>query len=190
MQLSAQEEYGLRCLLQVARHEGGEPLRIPEIAAREGLSPEYTAKLMRTLRQGELVSSTRGATGGYRLARPASEISVYQALEVLGGPLFSEAFCNDHPGNQRDCVHSTDCSVRALWRWVGTAVREVLRGISLADMSRAEQPMDLWLGRDERTATFNNALASAGENLVQIGRAHTGQGQVHDATRPTQESIR
>ena len=61
MQLSAKEEYGLRCLLQVARHEGAEPLRIPEIAAREGLSPEYTAKLMRALRQGGLVVSTRGA---------------------------------------------------------------------------------------------------------------------------------
>jgi Rrf2 family transcriptional regulator, iron-sulfur cluster assembly transcription factor len=167
MQLSAQEEYGLRCLLQVARHEGGEPLRIPEIAAREGLSPEYTAKLMRGLRQGGLVASTRGATGGYRLARPAAEVSVLDALTVLGGPLFSEAFCSAHPGNRRDCVHSTDCSVRALWRCIGAAVHQVLRGITLADMARGEQPMGLWLDRDEPLAAAAASLADGG--LVQIG---------------------
>ena len=58
MQLLAQEEYGLRCLIQVARHPGPEPLTIPEIAEREGISPEYVAKLMRTLRQGDFVVST------------------------------------------------------------------------------------------------------------------------------------
>ena len=56
MQLLAQEEYGLRCLIQVARHAGPDPLTIPEIAEREGLSPEYAAKLMRALRQAELVA--------------------------------------------------------------------------------------------------------------------------------------
>jgi Rrf2 family protein len=172
MQLSAQEEYGLRCLLQVARHEGEEPLRIPEIAAREGLSPEYTAKLMRTLRQGGLVVSTRGATGGYRLARTAGEISVWEALGVLGGPLFSDEFCSSHPGNRRDCVHSTDCSVRALWRWVGTAVGEVLRGITLADMTRTEKPMGRWLDSDE-LAPAAVAPPVATRDLVQIGNRQT-----------------
>jgi Rrf2 family iron-sulfur cluster assembly transcriptional regulator len=168
MQLSAQEEYGLRCLLQVARHEGEEPLRIPEIAVREGLSPEYTAKLMRALRQGGLVVSTRGATGGYRLARQAAEVSVWEALGVLGGPLFSDEFCSSHPGNLRDCVHSTDCSVRALWRWVGTAVGEVLRGITLADMTRPEKPMGRWLDSDE-LAPSPAAAPARTQSLVQIG---------------------
>ena len=51
MQLLAQEEYGLRCLLQVAQHRGEEPLSIQTVAEREGLSPEYAAKLMRALRK-------------------------------------------------------------------------------------------------------------------------------------------
>ena len=67
MHLSAQEEYGLRCLVQLARHVGEEPMRIQEIARAEGLSSEYVAKLMRILRNGNLVDSTRGASGGYRL---------------------------------------------------------------------------------------------------------------------------
>jgi Rrf2 family protein len=142
MHLSAQEEYGLRCLLQVARKvEGSEPIGIAEIAAAEGLSPEYAAKLLRSLRQGGLVVSTRGASGGYRLARPASEISVWQAIEVLGGPLFSEQFCDSHPGQLKDCVHTSGCSVRSLWSWLGGAVRGALEKISLADLTSPEKTM-------------------------------------------------
>ncbi len=149
MQLSAQEEYGLRCLLQVARREGGgEPLSIPDIATAEGLSPEYTAKLMRALRQAGFVTSTRGATGGYRLARPGNQISIWEVLDTLGGPLFSEVFCESHPGNRRDCIHTTDCSLRALWRFIGAALREVLSDVTLADMTRHERPMGDWLERD------------------------------------------
>ena len=85
MQLLASEEYGLRCLLRVACAERGGPVAISSIARDEGLSREYTAKLMRELRLGGLVESLRGAEGGYRLARPASEISVWSALRVLGG---------------------------------------------------------------------------------------------------------
>ena len=88
MHLLAQEEYGLRCLLQVARHHGSQPLTISEIAEAEGLSPEYTAKLMRALRKGGLVVSTRGAGGGYHLARPAAAITPWQVIQVLGGSFF------------------------------------------------------------------------------------------------------
>jgi len=159
MQLSSQEEYGLRCLLQVARHEGRpEPLQIPEIAAAEGLSPEYAAKLMRSLRQTGFVVSTRGAAGGYRLARPAESISVWEVLSTLGGPLFPDSFCEAHPGQLRDCVHTTDCSLRALWRWVGGALQEALRGVSLADLGRTEGRMDTFLGRGDAQVTFARAL--------------------------------
>jgi DNA-binding IscR family transcriptional regulator len=57
MQLMAQEEYGLRCLLELSRHAGPEPLTIQQIARAEGLSPDYTAKLLRELRRGGLVHS-------------------------------------------------------------------------------------------------------------------------------------
>ncbi len=145
MHLMSQEEYGLRCLVQVARHAGPDPLTIPEIARAEGLSPEYTAKLMRALRRGDLVESTRGAGGGYRLARSADEITAWQVLEVLGGSFFPESFCDTHPGQQRDCVHTIDCSIRALWRRVETSVRDVLGGTTIADLLRHEQSMVVWL---------------------------------------------
>ena len=85
MQLLAQEEYGLRCLLQVAQQRGSDPLSIQAVAEAEGLSPEYAAKLMRALRQAGLVQSTRGAAGGYRLSRPPASITVWDVIQALGG---------------------------------------------------------------------------------------------------------
>ena len=86
MKFTAQEEYGLRCLLQIG-HQGGS-LTIPEISARESLSIPYVAKLVRLLRQGGFVTSTRGQSGGYALARPPEQIVVGEVLAVLGGRLF------------------------------------------------------------------------------------------------------
>jgi len=145
MQLLASEEYGLRCLLQVSRGASGTPVSISQIADAEGLSPEYAAKLLRVLRLGGLVESVRGAEGGYRLARPADQISVWSALEVLGGAFFSEQFCECHGGQQRKCVRSSDCSLRALWLAVQAALRDSLVRIHLADLSRDERAMAAWL---------------------------------------------
>ena len=145
MQLLASEEYGLRCLLQVARGAEGAPVAISQIAGAEGLSPEYTAKLMRELRLGGLVDSVRGADGGYRLARPAEEISVWNALQVLGGEFFHARFCDCHPGQRDTCVRSSDCSLRALWQTVQTALRTTLERISLEDLRRDERAMTSWL---------------------------------------------
>jgi Rrf2 family protein len=145
MHLLAQEEYGLRCLLQVAQHHGPEPLTIPEIAEAEGLSPEYTAKLMRALRQGGLVTSTRGPGGGYRLAREPREVTAWEVIGSLGGSFFPESFCDSHPGLLRDCIHSTDCSIRVLWRALETSLRDVLGRITLADLQRAESDFASWV---------------------------------------------
>ncbi len=145
MQLLAQEEYGLRCLIELSRHEGAR-LTIHEIARAEGLSADYAAKLLRALRRGGLVSSTRGASGGYRLARPAGQITAWDAIQVLGGALFPESFCACHPGQEPHCVRGTDCALRALWRSVDQAVRGVLTTITLEDLRRREPDMAQWLG--------------------------------------------
>ena len=75
MKITAQEEYGLRCLLRLARVEPDQPpLTIPEIAADEKLSVPNVAKLLSVLRQAGLIESVRGRTGGYRLARPPADV--------------------------------------------------------------------------------------------------------------------
>ncbi len=151
MNVSAIEEYGLRCLLQVARHEGPRPMKTPEIANREGLGREYVGVLMRKLRLGGLVTSTRGAGGGYRLARPAHRISVWDVIRVVGGDFLPREFCECHHGRSPDCVHFADCSIRAVWRTVEASLRTSLQGITLADLQRDERSMMSWLGsREER----------------------------------------
>jgi Rrf2 family protein len=142
MKLSAQEEYGLRCLLRVARdgeEEGS--LTIPEIGRAEALSIPYVAKLMRVLRQGKFVKSVRGQAGGYTLARRADEIPVAEVLAWLGGRLFEPAFCDQFSGLKRICTHSIDCSIRSLWRAVQSAVDSVLAGITLQDLLHKESDM-------------------------------------------------
>lgn len=135
MQVLAQEEYGLRCLLALARRGDGPPRTIQAVAEAEGLSPEYTAKLLAALRRAGLVQSTRGAAGGYRLARPAASISAWEAVEALGGALFPEHFCACHAGARSGCVHEGGCSLRGLWRRVDGAVRDVLEAVTLADLA-------------------------------------------------------
>lgn len=140
MQLLAQEEYGLRCLLELARHDA-EPRTISQVAEAEGLSPDYAAKLLRELRRAGLVESTRGAAGGYRLARGAGAITAWDAIAALGGSLFPEDFCECHAGRLPRCVRRSDCALRAIWRAADGAVRGVLSAVTLADLVTGEAAM-------------------------------------------------
>jgi Rrf2 family protein len=137
MKLSSHEEYGLRCLLQMARH-ADRSLTIAELARAEGLSAPNAAKILRVLRRGGLVKATRGQSGGYLLARPAAEINLGEALAVLGGRLYDPHFCDKHPGMEASCFHLTDCSIRSVWRLVQGAVDQVLGRLSLKDLLRNE----------------------------------------------------
>jgi Rrf2 family protein len=141
MKLSAQEEYGLRCLLRVASASEGGSVTIPAIAKAEALSTAYVGKLMSVLRQSDFVESVRGQAGGYILSRPPEKIAVSEVLASLGGRLFEAEFCDEFAGLERICTHSVDCSIRSLWRSVQHAVDLVLAGITLKDLLRKESAM-------------------------------------------------
>ena len=136
MKFSSQEEYGLRCLLQLARRGGGmdSGLTIAEIAREEGLSTAYAAKLMRILRIEGFVESVRGQEGGYSLARPADTILVSDVLLALGGKVYEHDFCEQFSGNEDLCLHSVSCSIRPLWRRVQDAIDASLRNLTIADL--------------------------------------------------------
>jgi Rrf2 family protein len=141
MKISAHEEYGLRCLLQIAKQESGKGLTIPEISEAEDISTSYAAKLLGILRRTGFVKSARGKQGGYSLSRPANQVIVAEVLAALGGRVFESEFCKRHPGQGILCVHSTDCSVRSLWQRVQGAVDQVLNSTTLQDLVRSEQEM-------------------------------------------------
>ena len=156
MKLSAQEEYGLRCLLHMASKGAGASLSIPEISRAEGLSIPNVAKLMRLLRIGGFVVSARGQTGGYTLAKPPGEIPIGRVMDSLGGKIYSETFCERHAGLSQICVHHTDCSLRSVWSTLQRLMEDVLDKISLG-FSAAEAsaaitalPADAPTALDER----------------------------------------
>jgi Rrf2 family protein len=141
MKITAQEEYGLRCLLRLARAYGEQPLTIPEVAAAESLSPPYVAKLLSILRQAGLLDSVRGRTGGYHLARPPAEVHLGAVLRALSEPLFEDpGYCERHAGPevQGPCVHKDGCSLRALWQALEQWMRHLLDQVTLEDLLHGE----------------------------------------------------
>ena len=142
MKFTAQEEYGLRCVLTLARIEAetgradddGLSVTVAEIAEREGLTVQNAGKLIRILGKAGLLESVRGCKGGYRLARPAAEITVGQILAVLGGALYEPHTCDRYTGSHELCVHRSDCSIRSLWSGLHSVVDRVLSRVTLADL--------------------------------------------------------
>jgi len=143
MKLTANEEYGLRCLVRLGY--AGQGLTIPEISQAEGVSPAYAAKILRALRKGGFVKAARGKEGGYTLARRAEDIVIGEVMDALGGRLFKSDFCDSHSGTNLVCTRSVDCSVRSLWRAVQVAVDQVLSKATLRDLLQNEEDMNSWV---------------------------------------------
>jgi len=135
VKLSSQEEYGLRCLVRLARSGERACLTISELSKLEGLSNANVAKMLRLLRKAGFIKSVRGQAGGYRLAAPPSEIRVAEVLDQLGGRLYDDAFCRRHVGsNEEVCRHDLSCSVRPLWLKLQLAVDDAMRTLTVADL--------------------------------------------------------
>lgn len=139
MKITAQEEYGMRILLRIAKCNPGESMSIQALSSIEGLSTAYVAKLTRILRQEGYINSTPGNIGGYILAKPAKEININHVLKSLGGALFSKKFCELYSGGMNFCTNSLDCSVRSLWQMIQFSVDQLLDKISLSDLIGPEE---------------------------------------------------
>jgi Rrf2 family transcriptional regulator, iron-sulfur cluster assembly transcription factor len=138
MKITAQEEYGLRILIRIARCEDKEGMSIPQLTEAEGLGSHYIAKLTRVLRMAEFINSTPGYKGGYVLAKPAREIIIKDVLKALGGVLFDKDFCGQHAGSVKLCTNSVDCSARSLWQMIQFTVDQLLGSITLHDLANKE----------------------------------------------------
>lgn len=121
MKLSTKGKYGVKAMFELAMHEGAGPVSLKLIAERQNLSEHYLEQLAAPLRKAGLVSSVRGAQGGYVLARPAAEISVGDILRVLEGPL-------EEQGESRP-VRSV-----GVWERVQVRIVALVDSITLGDM--------------------------------------------------------
>ena len=145
MKITSQEEYGLRILLRIAKCRDKEGMTIQSLAAAEGLSLPYVAKLTRMLRIEGYINSTPGNKGGYLLARPSDQININQVLKILGGSLFEKSFCNDYSGVLKFCTNSVDCSIRSLWQMIQINIDQLLDNVTLKDLIGSEIKSDQML---------------------------------------------
>lgn len=141
MKISAQEEYGLRCLVQLATLPEGESLTLPQIAELEGISTANAGKLMWLLNKAEFVVSTRGTKGGYCLARPADEIRLSEIIKVLDADVLDK-HCESYTGVLDKCVHKGDCGIRPVIVGLHEIVENALSQITLAQLIGGERKVD------------------------------------------------
>jgi Rrf2 family protein len=142
MQISTKTEYGLRCLLRLARQTQGEALSITEISQTEHVPKHYAQQILMRLRRAGLVKSIRGTEGGFALAQPAASITVAQVVRVLEGVPFQDT-C-DHFNKRSNCGHLGDCSIRPVWQTISQRLWQTLDNIHLQS-----------LVTDEKTVQFN-----------------------------------
>src|ERR671939_1406064 len=144
MKVSAQEEYGLRCLLQLARLAEGESLTLSQIAEREGISVANAGKLLWLLSKAGLVQSLRGNRGGYMLTRPAAEVRLSDVIKVLDDDTVQE-HCKSYTGVLDVCVHTGDCGIRPVIGGLHEIVQAGFSQITLAQLIGAEANVDATL---------------------------------------------
>lgn len=138
MRVTAMQEYGLRCMLQIASHKVPAPLPVREIAKRERLTPVYVEKILVNLRKAGLVKSVRGVNGGYIIALPPKDISVAAVLSALGQVDLGRDLCRRFTGNSAACVHNGDCSIRPVWGLLTRYIYGFLQQISVEQLLKGE----------------------------------------------------
>lgn len=137
MRITTWAEYGVICALHLARRSEEGPVTGRDIAAREKLPGDYVEQILLRLRRADIVQSTRGAKGGYALARDASEITVRQIITAAELVTF-DLHCETHPLNAERCSQACDCSIRPVWLMLQKRIDEVLDSVRLADLLVAE----------------------------------------------------
>lgn len=136
MRISARADYAVRAALQLAACQGDGPLKAEAIADAQEIPHKFLEGILNDMRRGGLVLSQRGGNGGYRLARPADSISIADVIRVVEGPLVSVRGVRPP-----ELAYSGPAeSLLPLWIALRANVRQILEGVSLADVAGAELP--------------------------------------------------
>ena len=136
LRISKLTDYGTVLLAHLAANQAT-VCSAADVATATGIAPPTVSKLLKSLARAGLVSSTRGANGGYRLARPPQQITAADVIDALEGPV-SITECSAIDG---DCEHEGVCSVGGAWQRINVAIRHALQDVTLNDLVRANSPM-------------------------------------------------
>lgn len=132
LKLSTRGRYGLKAMIDLALQYGEGPVPLRDVAERQRLSEHYLEQLVAPLRRAGLVTSSRGAQGGYELAREPAKISIGDIVRVLEGPL-SLVDCLDNGASA--CDQTSICLSRSVWRRLRDSMENVLDSTTLADVT-------------------------------------------------------
>lgn len=129
MKLSTRGKYGLYAMYYLAEHEGEGPQTLQSIAEM-GVPKQYLEQLLGNLRRAGLVSTVRGALGGYQIARPPSEVTLLDIVDAMEGPVeLSKCTSAEH-----ECDRACHCPVRWVWQQATDSINAELQKIKLSDM--------------------------------------------------------
>ena len=146
---STKSEYGVRVMVQLAQRGGTGPVSLADIAHAENLPLAYLEQLASRLRKAELVSSTRGAHGGYELARDPADITMADVVHALGERIVPMPCVSDFGDSRVLCNHEVDgyenCATKLLWTRVHGGIERALEQTTLAELAS--------FGRRLQTAT-------------------------------------
>ena len=131
IRLSRLADYGIVIVTHLARHPDRQQ-NAPEIALATSIPQPVASKVLKVLARAGLLASHRGARGGYGLARPAGAITVADVVEAVDGPIALTTCLEE----VNDCGIEALCPARANWQRVNDAIREALRGVTVAEMTQ------------------------------------------------------
>ncbi len=138
MMFSTKTEYGVRVMVELARHSGEDPVPLAEIASTGGLPLAYLEHLVARLRKAGLVDSRRGSRGGYLLARSPTEITMAEVVEALEGAIAPIECISEAADGSIVCSRESDpehvCPTKLLWTRVRFAIVRTLQETTLADV--------------------------------------------------------
>jgi len=130
MKISARSRYATRILIDLAMNDHDAPIRTTLISERTGISVQFIEQILKPLKQSELVTSKRGAMGGYHLNRRPEDVSLGEIIRVMEGPIFLTDCCED----AKVCVRSRVCMTRDAWRRVSVVMADALDSLKLSDV--------------------------------------------------------
>jgi Rrf2 family protein len=132
MKVSAKEQYGLRAMAELSKQYGEGPVPLSEVAQAQEISLDYLEQVIPALRDAGLLNSTRGARGGYELARPPDQITIGEVLRALDGDILPVQCVGDECKDA--CARTDECGARTVWQAVHDQVMRTLDGMRLADL--------------------------------------------------------
>jgi len=130
MRISTRSRYGTRMMLDIALHSTDGPVRIQDVADRQGLSIKYLEKLIRLLKEAGFIKSKRGPKGGHLPARDLKRITVGSVVRILEG----DGRLVQCSGGESCCVNEPMCLTRRVWKAAANAMFEKLESITFADL--------------------------------------------------------